>query len=196
MDAVVFAVGNAKQAAHYYSTAFGMRRIAYRGPETGYPDEAVHVLDGARHRTHAAAPRSLGAWLLAAHGECLAAHGDRTASLHAFDQAAKLCYPVTQLSNAPTSRSTPCTSPAGAATPSPASPTPTPSTSSPTPSTASIPPSSAPRPHSVVDLATAHAANDNRDQARTHAAQAHTLARERGSQRQHRRLHMLAASLR
>jgi 4-hydroxyphenylpyruvate dioxygenase len=39
MDAVVFAVGNAKQAAHYYSTAFGMRRIAYRGPETGYPDE-------------------------------------------------------------------------------------------------------------------------------------------------------------
>src|ERR1700755_3689732 len=50
MDAVVFAVGNAKQAAHYYSTAFGMRRIAYRGPETGYPDEAVHVLEsgGAR----------------------------------------------------------------------------------------------------------------------------------------------------
>ena len=30
MDAVVFAVGNAKQAAHYYSTAFGMRRTAYR----------------------------------------------------------------------------------------------------------------------------------------------------------------------
>jgi len=44
MDAVVFAVGNAKQAAHYYSTAFGMRRVAYRGPETGYPDEAAHVL--------------------------------------------------------------------------------------------------------------------------------------------------------
>src|SRR5581483_9624362 len=50
MDAVVFAVGNAKQAAHYYSTAFGMHRTAYRGPETGYPDEAVHVLEsgGAR----------------------------------------------------------------------------------------------------------------------------------------------------
>src|SRR5450755_2360352 len=44
MDAVVFAVGNAKQAAHYYSTAFGMRQIAYRGPETGCPDEAAHVL--------------------------------------------------------------------------------------------------------------------------------------------------------
>src|SRR5512135_2758463 len=34
MDAVVFAVGNAKQAAHYYQTAFGMRLVAYRGPET------------------------------------------------------------------------------------------------------------------------------------------------------------------
>ena len=30
MDAVVFAVGNAKQAAHYYSSAFGMRRKTNR----------------------------------------------------------------------------------------------------------------------------------------------------------------------
>ncbi|WP_239161795.1 4-hydroxyphenylpyruvate dioxygenase [Acrocarpospora phusangensis] len=44
MDAVVFAVGNAKQAAHYYSTAFGMRLIAYRGPETGSRDEVAYVL--------------------------------------------------------------------------------------------------------------------------------------------------------
>jgi 4-hydroxyphenylpyruvate dioxygenase len=50
MDAVVFAVGNAKQAAHYYSTAFGMRRVAYRGPETGYPDEAAHVLESGQAR--------------------------------------------------------------------------------------------------------------------------------------------------
>src|SRR5580704_4504843 len=50
MDAVVFAVGNAKQAAHYYSTAFGMRRVAYRGPETGSPDEAAHVLESGRAR--------------------------------------------------------------------------------------------------------------------------------------------------
>src|ERR1700684_3273684 len=39
MDAVVFAVGNAKQAAHFYSAAFGMRCVAYRGPETGCPGE-------------------------------------------------------------------------------------------------------------------------------------------------------------
>ncbi len=40
MDAIVFAVGNARQAAHFYSTAFGMRCVAYRGPETGCRDEA------------------------------------------------------------------------------------------------------------------------------------------------------------
>jgi 4-hydroxyphenylpyruvate dioxygenase len=45
MDAVVFAVGNARQAAHFYSTAFGMRLVAYRGPETGHRDEACYVLE-------------------------------------------------------------------------------------------------------------------------------------------------------
>ncbi|GGX68805.1 4-hydroxyphenylpyruvate dioxygenase [Streptomyces hiroshimensis] len=50
MDAVVFAVGNAKQAAHYYSTAFGMKLVAYRGPETGSREFAAYVLEsgGAR----------------------------------------------------------------------------------------------------------------------------------------------------
>ncbi|MDQ0684147.1 4-hydroxyphenylpyruvate dioxygenase [Streptomyces achromogenes] len=44
MDAVVFAVGNAKQAAHYYSTAFGMKLVAYSGPETGSRETASYVL--------------------------------------------------------------------------------------------------------------------------------------------------------
>ncbi|MCQ9182322.1 4-hydroxyphenylpyruvate dioxygenase [Streptomyces sp. IBSBF 2953] len=44
MDAVVFAVGNAKQAAHYYSTAFGMTLVAYSGPETGSRETASYVL--------------------------------------------------------------------------------------------------------------------------------------------------------
>ncbi|MEV0277170.1 4-hydroxyphenylpyruvate dioxygenase [Streptomyces sp. NPDC050610] len=50
MDAVVFAVGNAKQAAHYYSTAFGMTRVAYSGPENGSRETASYVLEsgGAR----------------------------------------------------------------------------------------------------------------------------------------------------
>jgi 4-hydroxyphenylpyruvate dioxygenase len=33
LDHITFMVGNAKQAAHYYSTAFGMTCVAYRGPE-------------------------------------------------------------------------------------------------------------------------------------------------------------------
>ena len=44
MAYVQFAVGNAKQAAHFYATAFGMTTVAYRGPETGYADAAEYVL--------------------------------------------------------------------------------------------------------------------------------------------------------
>ncbi len=44
IDHVSFAVGNALQAAHYYSTAFGMTCVAYRGPETGHPDHAEYLL--------------------------------------------------------------------------------------------------------------------------------------------------------
>jgi 4-hydroxyphenylpyruvate dioxygenase len=50
MDAVVFAVGNARQAAHYYTTAFGMRCVAYTGPETGCPDETAYVLESGHAR--------------------------------------------------------------------------------------------------------------------------------------------------
>jgi 4-hydroxyphenylpyruvate dioxygenase len=50
MDAIVFAVGNARQAAHFYSTAFGMRCVAYRGPETGCRDEAAYVLESGSAR--------------------------------------------------------------------------------------------------------------------------------------------------
>lgn len=50
MDAIVFAVGNAKQAAHYYSTAFGMRLVAYRGPEAGDRETASYVLQSGAAR--------------------------------------------------------------------------------------------------------------------------------------------------
>src|SRR5881398_3569792 len=45
LDHIRFYVGNAKQAAHYYSTAFGMTCVAYRGPEQGYRDHAEYVLE-------------------------------------------------------------------------------------------------------------------------------------------------------
>ena len=50
MDAVVFAVGNAKQAVHFYTRAFGMRCVAYAGPETGRRDEAAYVLESGSAR--------------------------------------------------------------------------------------------------------------------------------------------------
>src|SRR5690348_1171171 len=43
-DYVEFYVGNAKQAAHYYMSAFGFQAIAYAGPETGMRDRASYVV--------------------------------------------------------------------------------------------------------------------------------------------------------
>ncbi|GAA1903210.1 4-hydroxyphenylpyruvate dioxygenase [Lapillicoccus jejuensis] len=43
-DAVVFVVGNATQAAHYYQSAWGMELVAYSGPETGNRDHVSFVL--------------------------------------------------------------------------------------------------------------------------------------------------------
>jgi 4-hydroxyphenylpyruvate dioxygenase len=72
MDAVVFAVGNAKQAAHFYSSAFGMRCVAYRGPETGCRDEVSYVLESGDARFVLRGPVKAGTDL-AGH---VAAHGD------------------------------------------------------------------------------------------------------------------------
>ena len=43
-DAVVFVVGNATQAMHYYASAWGMQVEAYSGPETGNRDHKAFVL--------------------------------------------------------------------------------------------------------------------------------------------------------
>src|SRR6202451_1135818 len=72
MDAVVFAVGNARQAAHFYSTAFGMRCVAYRGPETGSRDEAGYVLESGNARFVFRGPVRAGTEL----GRHVADHGD------------------------------------------------------------------------------------------------------------------------
>ena len=43
-DYVEFYVGNAKQAAHFYASAFGFEIAGYRGPETGTRDSASYLL--------------------------------------------------------------------------------------------------------------------------------------------------------
>ena len=67
-----FAVGNARQAAHWYSTAFGMRVTGYRGPETGSPALAEYVLESGGARFVVAGPVRSGT----AVGDLVARHGD------------------------------------------------------------------------------------------------------------------------
>src|SRR5882724_10642860 len=43
-DHIEFYVGNAKQAAHYYKTAFGFQSLAYAGPETGIRDRCSYAV--------------------------------------------------------------------------------------------------------------------------------------------------------
>jgi len=43
-DYVEFFVGNAKQAAHFYKTAFGFQSLAYAGPETSRKDIVSYVI--------------------------------------------------------------------------------------------------------------------------------------------------------
>ncbi|WP_340561210.1 4-hydroxyphenylpyruvate dioxygenase [Streptomyces sp. GSL17-111] len=81
MDAVVFAVGNAKQAAHYYSTAFGMRLVAYSGPENGSRETASYVLESGAARfvlTSVIKPVTEHGRFLAEH---VAEHGDGVVDL-------------------------------------------------------------------------------------------------------------------
>jgi 4-hydroxyphenylpyruvate dioxygenase len=77
MDAIVFAVGNAKQAAHYYASAFGMRLVGYAGPETGSRDTASYVLTSGSARFVLNGPVRAGTEL----GAHIAAHGDGVTDL-------------------------------------------------------------------------------------------------------------------
>jgi 4-hydroxyphenylpyruvate dioxygenase len=49
-DHVEFYVGNARQAAYFYRAAFGMRLVAYAGPETGQRDRASYVVQQGKVR--------------------------------------------------------------------------------------------------------------------------------------------------
>jgi 4-hydroxyphenylpyruvate dioxygenase len=49
-DHIELYVGNAKQAAHFYKTAFGFQSVAYAGPETGVKDVASYVVQQGKIR--------------------------------------------------------------------------------------------------------------------------------------------------
>jgi 4-hydroxyphenylpyruvate dioxygenase len=88
MDAAVFAVGNARQAAHFYSTAFGMRCVAYKGPETGSRDEAAYVLESGNARFVFRGPVRASTEL----GAHVAAHGDGVIDLAVSVPSASAAY--------------------------------------------------------------------------------------------------------
>jgi hypothetical protein len=148
-----------------------------------------------RSGTVQTAPRILRAWLAAAHGEALAAHGNPTASLHAFDQATQLLpsdpddeRPYVALDTVHLAR---WRGHALARFGHPDAITVL------TDAFNRLDPSFVRAETALrVDLATALAAGDNQNEARTHADQARSLAAELGSKRQHRRLKTLAAALR
>src|SRR5687767_12370552 len=71
-DYVEFLVGNAKQASHYYRTAFGFQLVGYRGPETGTRDRASYLLQQNKVRlvlTTPLAPEHPAAAHIALHGD-------------------------------------------------------------------------------------------------------------------------------
>src|SRR3954463_9663367 len=49
-DYIEFYVGNARQASHYYRSAFGFQLVGYRGPETGVRDRASYLLQQGKIR--------------------------------------------------------------------------------------------------------------------------------------------------
>ena len=71
-DYVELYVGNAKQASHYYRTAFGYQLIAYRGPETGVRDRASYLLQQGKIRLVLTTPLGSDS-MIAAH---VLKHGD------------------------------------------------------------------------------------------------------------------------
>ncbi|AJZ85840.1 MULTISPECIES: 4-hydroxyphenylpyruvate dioxygenase [Streptomyces] len=92
MDAVVFAVGNAKQAAHYYATAFGMKLVAYSGPENGSRETASYVLvSGSARFVFTSVVKPVGAWgrFLSEH---VAEHGDGVIDLAVEVPDARAAY--------------------------------------------------------------------------------------------------------
>lgn len=71
-DYVELYVGNAKQAAYFYKTAFGFQNLAYAGPETGVRDKASYVLQQGKIRLILTSPLKSDSYI----SEHIKKHGD------------------------------------------------------------------------------------------------------------------------
>lgn len=85
-DHVEFYVGNARQAAYFYRAAFGMKLVAYAGPETGRRDAASYVVQQGKVRFVLTTPLRPDSAI----AEHVAKHGDGVRSIALWvDDAAK-----------------------------------------------------------------------------------------------------------
>jgi len=85
---IEFWVGNAKQAAYFYRTAFGFNQIAYSGLETGNRDKASYVLEQGRIRLIFSTPLN-GNNGISSH---IKRHGDGVKDVAFHVDDAKACY--------------------------------------------------------------------------------------------------------
>lgn len=90
-DHVELYVGNAKQAAHFYKTAFGFQSVAYAGLETGLKDRVSYVLQQEKIRLVLTAPIEPGGEL----NEHINEHGDGVKNVALWVDDAKLSYEET-----------------------------------------------------------------------------------------------------
>lgn len=90
-DYVEFYVGNAKQAAHFYKTAFGFQSLAYAGPETGVKDRVSYVLVQNKLRFVLTTPLKPGGEI----SEHIALHGDGVKVLAIWVDDARLAFEET-----------------------------------------------------------------------------------------------------
>jgi len=90
-DYVEFYVGNAKQSAHFYKTAFGFQSYAYRGLETGSKDSVSYVLKQDKIRLVLTTPLNSSS-PINAH---LAKHGDGVKVIALWVEDARSAYEET-----------------------------------------------------------------------------------------------------
>lgn len=90
-DYVEFYVGNAKQAAHFYKTAFGFQSLAYKGLETGSKDTVSYVLKQDKIRLVLTTPLNSKSSI----NEHIVKHGDGVKVIALWVEDAKKAYQET-----------------------------------------------------------------------------------------------------
>ena len=87
-DHIELYVGNAKQAAHYYMSAWGFQPLAYAGLETGLKDKVSYVVEQGKIRLVLTSPLKSGGDI----NRHIDAHGDgvKTIALWVDDASKKL----------------------------------------------------------------------------------------------------------